>query len=221
MRRTLALTLVTTLVLGGCTTVNPYTRESQTSKATIGAATGAVGGALIGLMTGDNSKERRKQALIGAGVGALAGGGIGYYMDVQEAKLHQVLEGTGVSVTRSGQNITLNMPGNITFDTASDAIQADFYDVLDSVALVLNKYPKTTVDVVGHTDSVGEASYNQMLSEQRAGAVAKYLAGQKVLATRLLVQGRGENQPVASNNTEAGRKQNRRVEVNISPLVAN
>lgn len=218
MRRTLALTLVTAMVLGGCTTVNPYTRESQTSKATIGAATGAVGGALIGLMTGDNSKERRKQALIGAGVGALAGGGIGYYMDVQEAKLRQVLEGSGVSVTRNGQNITLNMPGNITFDTASDAIKADFYDVLDSVALVLNKYPKTTVDVVGHTDSVGEAGYNQMLSEQRAGAVAKYLSGQKVLATRLLVQGRGENQPVASNNTEAGRKQNRRVEIVIVPL---
>jgi len=218
MRRTLALTLVTALVLGGCTTVNPYTRESQTSKATIGAASGAVGGALIGLLTGDNSKERRKQALIGAGVGALAGGGIGYYMDVQEAKLRQVLEGTGVSVTRNGQNITLNMPGNITFDTASDAIQADFYEVLDSVALVLNKYPKTTVDVVGHTDSVGEAGYNQMLSEQRAGAVAKYLSGQKVLATRLLVQGRGENQPVATNNTEAGRKQNRRVEIVIVPL---
>jgi len=196
----------------------PYTRESQTSKATIGAASGAVGGALIGLLTGDNSKERRKQALIGAGVGALAGGGIGYYMDVQEAKLRQVLEGTGVSVTRNGQNITLNMPGNITFDTASDAIQADFYEVLDSVALVLNKYPKTTVDVVGHTDSVGEAGYNQMLSEQRAGAVAKYLSGQKVLATRLLVQGRGENQPVATNNTEAGRKQNRRVEIVIVPL---
>jgi outer membrane protein OmpA-like peptidoglycan-associated protein len=218
MRRIVTLTLMTTLALAGCTTVNPYTRESQTSKATIGAASGAVGGALIGLLTGDNSKERRKQALIGAGVGALAGGGIGYYMDVQEAKLRQVLEGTGVGVTRSGQNIMLNMPGNITFDTASDAIQADFYEVLDSVALVLNKYPKTTVDVVGHTDSVGEAGYNQMLSEQRAGSVAKYLSGQKVLATRLLVQGRGENQPVASNNTEAGRKQNRRVEIVIVPL---
>jgi outer membrane protein OmpA-like peptidoglycan-associated protein len=218
MRRIVTLTLMTTLALAGCTTVNPYTRESQTSKATIGAASGAVGGALIGLLTGDNSKERRKQALIGAGVGALAGGGIGYYMDVQEAKLRQVLEGTGVSVTRSGQNITLNMPGNITFDTASDAIQANFYEVLDSVALVLNKYPKTTVDVVGHTDSVGEAGYNQMLSEQRASAVAKYLSGQKVLATRLLVQGRGENQPVATNDTEAGRKLNRRVEIVIVPL---
>lgn len=218
--RYLSLTLISALTLSACSTTNPYSRERQTSKATYGAATGAVGGALIGLITGDNSKERRKHALIGAGVGALAGGGIGYYMDVQEAKLAQVLEGTGVSVTRSGENIILNMPGNITFDTGSDSIKTDFYDVLDSVALVLNKYDKTTVDVIGHTDNVGGDGYNQMLSEERARSVAKYLSSKQVLAGRLLIQGRGESQPVAKNTTADGRQKNRRVEIIIAPLKA-
>jgi outer membrane protein OmpA-like peptidoglycan-associated protein len=220
MKRSLPLLLIAALVVSACSTTNPYTREQQTSKATYGAATGAVGGALIGLLTGGDSKARRKQALVGAGVGALAGGGIGYYMDVQEAKLGQVLEGTGVSVTRSGDNIILNMPGNVTFDTGSDAIKSNFYDVLDSVAVVLNKYNKTTVDVIGHTDNVGNDGYNQVLSEERARSVAKYLAGKQVLADRLLIQGRGESQPVATNNTAEGRQKNRRVEIVIAPLRA-
>jgi outer membrane protein OmpA-like peptidoglycan-associated protein len=128
------------LPLAGCQTTNPYTQEKQTSKAAKGAGIGAVAGAVAGMLTGDDSKERKKNALIGAGIGALAGGGVGYYMDVQEAKLRQQLEGTGVSVTRIGDNITLNMPGNVTFKTDSSDLNGNFFSVLASVSLVLKEY---------------------------------------------------------------------------------
>jgi outer membrane protein OmpA-like peptidoglycan-associated protein len=109
----------------------------------------------------------------------VAGGSVGYYMDVQEAKLRQRLRESGVSVTRAGNQIILNMPGNVTFKTNSADISADFYEVLNSVAVVLNEYKNTSIDVVGHTDSVGSDDYNQRLSEHRARSVAEYLAGQR------------------------------------------
>lgn len=205
------------MVVTACTTVNPYTEEKQASKLAIGAGIGAASGAVIGLLTAD-SKHRQKNALIGAGLGALAGGGIGYYMDVQEAKLRQRLRGSGVSVTRSGNQIILNMPGNITFATNSSNINAGFYDVLNAVAVVLKEYEKTTVDVIGHTDSVGSEVYNQRLSENRARSVAEYLSSQGILPARLLISGMGEAQPIASNATPEGRAQNRRVNIQISPL---
>lgn len=205
--------------LAACSTVNPYTEEKQTSKLAIGAGIGAASGALIGLITAD-SKDRQKNALIGAGIGALAGGSIGYYMDVQEAKLRQRLRNSGVSVTRVGNQIMLNMPGNVTFQTASSDISAGFYEVLNSVAVVLKEYEKTTVDVIGHTDSVGSESYNQRLSENRARSVAEYLSGQGILPARLLIAGMGEAQPIASNSTPEGRSQNRRVNIQIQPLTA-
>jgi len=214
---TFPICLVFSLV--ACSTVNPYTEEKQTSKLAIGAGIGAASGALIGLITAD-SKDRQKNALIGAGIGALAGGGIGYYMDVQEAKLRQKLRNSGVSVTRVGDQIMLNMPGNVTFETASADINASFYDVLNSVTIVLKEYEKTTVDVIGHTDSVGAESYNQGLSENRARSVAEYLSTQGVLPARLLIAGMGESQPIAPNNTPNGRSQNRRVNIQISPLTA-
>jgi outer membrane protein OmpA-like peptidoglycan-associated protein len=202
-----------------CTTVNPYTEEKQTSKLAIGAGIGAASGAVIGLITAD-SKNRQRNALIGAGIGALAGGGIGYYMDVQEAKLRQRLRNSGVSVTRVGDQIMLNMPGNVTFDTNRAEINAGFYDVLNSVAVVLKEYKKTTVDVIGHTDSVGAEAYNQRLSENRARSVAEYLSGQGVMSARLLIAGMGEAQPIAANATPEGRAQNRRVNIQIAPLTA-
>jgi outer membrane protein OmpA-like peptidoglycan-associated protein len=211
--------LIVVFAVAACSTVNPYTEEKQTSKVAIGAGIGAASGAVIGLLTAD-SKDRQKNALIGAGLGALAGGGIGYYMDVQEAKLRQRLRGSGVSVTRSGNQIILNMPGNVTFATGSPNINAGFYDVLNSVAIVLKEYNKTTVDVIGHTDSVGSADYNQRLSENRARSVAEYLSGQGILPARLLVAGMGEAQPVASNTTPEGRAQNRRVNIQIAPITA-
>jgi outer membrane protein OmpA-like peptidoglycan-associated protein len=172
----------------------------------------------VGALTGDNSKERRKRALIGAGVGALAGGAVGNYMDRQEAKLRAQLQGTGVSVTRSGDNIVLNMPGNVTFATGSADLNSGFFSVLDSVALVLKEYDKTIVDVSGHTDSVGSDSTNQALSERRAGTVGTYLRGKGVQDTRIATVGFGKNRPVATNDTPDGRQQNRRVELTLTPL---
>ena len=208
------------VVITACTTLDPYTREEKTSHATKGAAIGAATGVAIGLISGSNSSERKKRALILGGAGALTGGGVGYYMDQQEMKLRQQLEGTGVSVTRMGDNITLNMPGNITFAVDSADISADFYSVLDSVALVLKEFNKTLVEVAGHTDSTGTEQYNQQLSERRADSVAAYLASRKVTGERLMVLGAGEAYPIASNETAAGRQLNRRVEITIVPLTA-
>lgn len=202
-------------LLAGCTTVNPYTRESQTSKAAKGAGIGAAAGAVVGLLT---KGDKLQNALIGAGVGALAGGGVGYYMDVQEAKLRQKLEGTGVSVTRVGDNITLNLPSSITFATNSADLNGQFYNALGGVAMVLKEYNKTVIEVAGHTDSSGSDQYNQQLSERRASSVANYLVGQGITQQRLLTVGAGETRPVASNDTEAGRAQNRRVEMTIVPI---
>lgn len=208
------VTLSTVLILNACTTVDPYTREEKTSHVAKGTAIGAVSGAVIGVIAGDN----RKSAMIGAGIGALAGGGIGYYMDVQEAKLRQELETSGVSVSRQGESIILNMPGHITFNTDSSAISANFYSVLNSVAKVINEYQKTYVDIYGFTDSTGRASYNQRLSQQRAESVARYLETRQVLTQRILTRGMGENYPIASNNTVEGRAQNRRVEIKLTPM---
>ena len=206
------------LLASGCTTIDPYTREEQTSKATTGAIIGAVGGAIVGAVSGDDSRERRNRALIGAGVGALAGGAVGYYMDVQEAKLRQQLEGTGVRVVRNGDNITLVMPSNVTFDVDKADVKASFYPVLDSVALVLDEYDKTIIDVVGHTDSTGSHQYNQALSERRADSVAKYLISQKVARVRIETFGMGETRPIADNATAQGRQLNRRVELTLIPV---
>jgi outer membrane protein OmpA-like peptidoglycan-associated protein len=205
-------------VLTACTTLDPYTREEKTSNATKGAAIGAAAGVAVGLITGDSSKQRKKRALILGGAGALTGAGVGYYMDQQEMKLRKQLEGTGVSVTRIGDNITLNMPGNITFAVDSSDISGNFYAILDSVALVLNEYNKTLVEVAGHTDSTGSAQYNQELSERRANSVAAYLRSRKVQGDRLMVVGAGESYPLASNDTPSGRQMNRRVEITIVPL---
>jgi outer membrane protein OmpA-like peptidoglycan-associated protein len=204
--------------LAGCQTTNPYTGEQQTSKAAKGAGIGAAAGAVVGLITGDDSKERKERALIGAGVGAIAGGSVGYYMDVQEAKLRQQLQGTGVSVTRMGDNITLNMPGNITFKTDSADLNSSFFSVLDSVSLVLKEYEKTIVEVAGHTDSTGSDQYNQALSERRAQTVATYLAGKGVMQQRMITVGAGEGRPVATNDTADGRQLNRRVELTLTPI---
>ncbi|MGB7453616.1 MAG: OmpA family protein [Lysobacterales bacterium] len=212
------ISIASVVGLGACTTLDPYTREEKTSNAAKGAAIGAAVGVATGLITGDDSKERKKRALILGGVGAIAGGGVGVYMDKQEMKLRQTLENTGVSIVRVGDNITLVMPGNITFGVDSSDINSGFYEVLDSVALVLVEYKKTLVEVAGHTDSTGSEEHNQSLSERRAASVAKYLVSRSVLADRLITIGAGERYPVASNETKEGRQLNRRVEINIVPL---
>lgn len=219
MKRTIILAICSTFALAACQTQDAYTGEQKTSKTTYGAAIGAAVGALgAGLLGGGNASDRRERALIGAGVGALAGGGVGYYMDSQEKELAQQLRSTGVSVTRVGDNIILNMPGNVTFATNSYNINSNFYSVLNSVAIVLKKYEKTLIDVTGHTDSTGSADYNMQLSQQRANSVAQYLITQGTDSRRFLVNGAGESQPIASNNTASGREQNRRVEIKLTPL---
>lgn len=200
-----------------CTT-NPYTGEREASNTGKGAGIGAAIGAVAGVLSGDDADERRKRALIGAGVGALAGAGVGAYMDRQEARLREELQGTGVSVTRIGDDIILNMPGNITFGVDQDAINANFYPVLNSVAKVTREFDKTLVDVAGHTDSTGSVAHNMALSQRRADSVSRYLQAQGVLAERIYVQGYGPHYPIADNATEEGRAQNRRVEIALKPL---
>ncbi len=212
------LIVASALAITACTT-DPYTGEQKLSNTAIGAGLGAAGGAVAGALIGKGtSAKTRKAALIGAGVGALVGGGIGVYMDQQEAALRQRLQASGVSVTRVGDDIVLNMPSNITFDFGKADIKAGFYDVLNSVALVLNEYNRSVVDVYGHTDNVGSDQANFDLSIQRSESVANYLAGQQVNPQRLSLQGFGETRPIASNATESGRAQNRRVEIRIQPL---
>ncbi|MDO8290363.1 MAG: OmpA family protein [Parvibaculum sp.] len=219
MKRTLALAVAGSFALAACQTQDAYTGEQKTSKATYGALAGAVVGALGGaLIGGGDSTDRRQRAMIAGGVGALAGGGIGYYMDSQEKELTQKLRSSGVSVTRVGNNIILNMPGNVTFATNSSDINANFYNVLNSVAIVLKKYDKTLIDVTGHTDSTGSDATNQKLSLDRATSVSRYLISQGTASQRFLINGAGEMQPIASNNTPEGRAQNRRVEIKLTPL---
>lgn len=215
---TIALVAATSLGLSACKTLDPYTGEEKTSNTTKGAMIGAGVGAVVGALTAKNSRDRKKRALIGAGIGGIGGAGVGAYMDQQEAELRRQLQGTGVSVTRDGENITLNMPSNITFRSGSSDLNPRFFEVLDSVALVIKKYDQTLVEVAGHTDSVGSDADNQALSEARAGTVASYLNGKGLIQERTLVVGGGEKHPVASNETEEGRALNRRVEINLLPI---
>lgn len=214
-KKVLAAALAATL-LAGCTTTDPYTGEQKTSNTAGGALVGAGVGALAGLAVGNNGKS----ALIGAAIGGLAGGAIGNYMDNQEAELRAQLQGTGISVTRAGDRIILNMPSNITFDTDQDALKSQFFPTLNSVAIVLRKFDKTLIDVNGHTDSTGSLQYNEGLSQRRAESVAGYLTGQGVDARRVSALGFGPSRPIASNASEAGRAQNRRVEITIAPIKA-
>ncbi|MBB3936105.1 OmpA family protein [Aureimonas phyllosphaerae] len=220
MKKLILAAVASASLLAGCTT-DPYTGEQKISNTAgglgIGAGAGALGGYLVGRATGT---DPGRAALIGAGIGAIGGGGIGAYMDRQEADLRAQLQGTGVSVTRQGDRIILNMPSNITFDTNEDQVRSEFYPTLQSVAIVLNKYDRSIVDVAGNTDNVGGEGYNFALSQRRASSVSQFLASQGVNPRRLNTQGYGMSRPIASNATEAGRAQNRRVEISISPLEA-
>lgn len=201
------------LLVCACTT-NPYTGEQQASKA---ATYGAGAAAVCGLVGAIDSSKHARNAALGCGI---VGAGVGAYMDVQEAKLREQLQGTGVSVVREGDNIRLVMPGNITFETDSYNLRSSFYPVLNSVGEVLAKYADTTIRVTGHTDNTGARAYNQTLSERRAGSVADYLVTRQVARQRMLVQGAGFDQPIADNGTAEGRASNRRVELYILPKTA-
>ena len=216
-KHTILLTsLCLALGVSGCTTINPYSGEEQTSNAVKGGAIGAATGALVGVLS-SSKKDRGKGALIGAASGAALGGGIGYYMDVQEAKLRQKMKGTGVSVTRSGDQIILNMPNNVTFDSDASQLKPAGANTLSGVAMVLKEYEDTRVHIIGHTDSSGSRELNMRLSEQRAESVGTALITMGVDGSRLNMSGVGPDQPVASNATAEGKAQNRRVTLTLSP----
>ena len=206
---------IASLSLQSCTTTNAYTGEQQASNLLKGGAIGAAAGAIIGSLAGDS-----KDALKGAAIGGVIGGGIGQYMDVQESQIRKQLSGSGVSVTRSGNDLILNLPSDVTFSSGSSSIQSQFSSTLSSVGLVLKKYNRTSISIEGHTDSDGSASSNQSLSVARANSVASVLSASGVANNRLLVSGAGESRPIASNDTEAGKSQNRRVELRIEPQQA-
>ncbi len=215
----LTAALAGALMLTGCATYTGQTSDpNDPNRTRNNALIGAGIGAVAGLLSGDSATERRQHALIGAGAGALTGGAVGAYQDRQEAELRRQMAGTGVDVVRQGDNITLNMPGNVTFGFDQSNIQPQFYPVLNNVANTLRQYEQTVIEVAGHTDNTGAAAYNQQLSERRAQAVAQYLGGQGVNQQRIITVGAGMTRPIADNSTEAGRAQNRRVEITLVPI---
>ncbi|ENY72731.1 OmpA family lipoprotein [Aeromonas diversa] len=214
--KTLVPVLALTIAVSGCTT-NPYTGEEQTAKAVWGSLAGAAAGAAVGALSSSKG-DRKKGILTGVAAGAALGGGIGYYMDVQEAKLRDKLRGTGVSVTRSGDQLILNMPNNVTFDSSSAQLKPAGANTLSGVAMVVGEFDKTRLNVVGHTDSTGSRDLNMRLSQQRADAVANQLIASGVAGSRIATTGVGPSQPVASNSTAEGKAQNRRVTITLTPV---
>ena len=222
MKKTMIAGLVAAgiaMTISGCATYTGQTSAPDDPNRTQrGALIGAAIGVAAGLLTGDDAVERRQHAMVGAGVGALAGGAVGAYQDKQEAELRRQMEGTGVDVVRQGDNITLNMPGGVTFDFDKATVKPEFQPVLDNVAATLVQYNQTVIEVAGHTDNVGSDQYNQGLSQRRANAVSQYLSSRGVLTQRMITVGAGESRPIATNDTDAGRAQNRRVEVTLVPV---
>jgi len=213
MKKSTLSVLAAAMLLAGCTG-----SDTGLSKTTTGALIGGVVGAGIGAATGKNKGQR---ALVGGAIGALAGAGVGAYMDHQEEELNKELEGSSVSVTRNGDTLNLNMPGNVTFDSGKASITTGFNPVLDDIAKVMNKYPETLIEVQGHTDNIGSDADNYRLSEFRAKNVGSALATRGVAASRIKTVGFGESTPIADNSTPAGREANRRVEIKIIPNPSN
>ena len=213
MKKIMSLLLLAMVLFTACKSVDPYTGESKVNNKTKGAATGAVVGGIIGgIANGKNG------ALTGAAVGGLAGLGYGAYLDKQESELREELKGTGVQVVRSGDNLELILPGNITFATSSSTVKDDFKPVLNSIVKVTNKYKKSNLQIIGYTDSTGKYDYNMQLSRERANAVKEYLVYKGVASGRIVTDGKGPSNPIASNTTATGKEQNRRVEISFVPV---
>ncbi len=213
--RTAVLIVAIVMVAGCATTTDPWTGEPRATRTSQGAAVGAGIGAVLGAISGG---DRLKRVAIGAGVGALTGAAVGSYMDRNEQELRRQLAGSGVSVTRNGDDVILNMPSHVTFDFDSASLKPEFLDVLDSVALVVQEFDQTVLVIDGHTDSTGSRSYNLRLSEQRSDSVGRYLASSGVAPARFATYGYGPDYPVSSNDTSQGRAMNRRVELTLIPV---
>lgn len=189
-----------------------------------GGGLGALGGGALGYLLGDliGGRNSRTEEIVGAGIGAVAGGAVGYYLDRQQKDLESRTAGTGVDVIRNGDDsLTVRASDSITFDYNKATVRPEFQSVLSQVAQSLQAYPSSAIDVLGHTDSTGSDAYNQTLSEDRARSVADALTRYGVNRVRIETRGYGENQPIASNDTETGRAQNRRVEIRIVPITQN
>jgi len=210
----LLVAVAASVSLAGCAATEDFAKNPEKAKTRQGTAIGAGAGAVAGLLIGGGWEG----ALIGAGVGALAGGAVGNYQDKQEKKLREQMAGTGVEVVRKGDNITLDMPGNVTFAFDSAQLNPQFNSVLDKVGQTLVEYDQTVIQIAGHTDSTGTHAYNMKLSEQRAASVKSYLASRGVPAKRMQTVGAGPDYPIADNATPEGRAENRRVEITIVPV---
>jgi len=211
--------VASSMLLASCATYTGQTNAPDDPNRTRNnALIGAGIGAVAGLLSGSDATERRQRALVGVGVGGLAGGAIGAYQDRQEAELRRQTAGTGIAVDREGDTIKLNLPDGVTFDFNRTELKPQFYPALNNVAATLREYDQTIVEVSGHTDNVGTAAVNQRISEERAQNVASYLIGQGLRRERFEIAGFGYRFPVADNSTEQGRSLNRRVEIRIVPL---
>lgn len=203
------------LATAGCVT-DPETGNRTISRAAIGGVLGAGGGYLLGDLVG--GRRDRTERIVGAGIGAIAGAGVGAYMDRQERRLREQTAGTGIDVERQGDQLVLNMPGDVTFAYDSATVQPQFQRTLDDVAATLREFPSTAIDIYGHTDSRGSDAYNQGLSERRANAVQSYLVSRGVQYDRLATRGYGESALKCAETSEDGLRCNRRVEIRIAPV---
>jgi outer membrane protein OmpA-like peptidoglycan-associated protein len=215
-RKFLGLAALATLGTAACTT-DPYTGQQRINRTAVGIAAGAVGGYLLGDLVGGHND--RTEQLIGAGIGAIAGGAVGAYMDRQEEELRRQTAGTGVDVLRQGDDLILRMPSGVTFDVDRWDVKPQFYPVLDDVGRTLSSYNQTYVDVLGHTDTTGSNEHNQGLSERRAASVADYLSARGVARARMATRGYGETAPLyMPDDTDMKKAANRRVEIKIVPF---
>ncbi len=210
---TIALLLGGAVAVAGCTDPALLDPNADHSKAQQGALLGGVLGAGITAVTGGEGKN----IALAAAAGAVAGGLIGNQLDKQAAELRSQLANDGITVTNTGEQLVVSLPQDITFDTDSYTVRSSLRSEIGKVADNLVRYPNSSVQVIGHTDNQGDATYNFGLSQRRAGAVADLLQAGGVGYNRLQTIGRGEEQPIASNLTPEGRAQNRRVEIVVIP----
>lgn len=204
------------IILAGCAA--PETQTKTQKGAIYGAAGGAAAGAIAGQVIGRDAKGTLIGAAIGAAVGGLGGAGVGRMMDNQERDMREALaKSEAAAVSREGNLLAVTFKGDVTFDTNSTIVRPGLQSEINRVAGVLTQYPETLVRVEGHTDSVGSDAYNQDLSIRRANSVKDLLVQRGVAESRIDAVGYGETLPVATNETEAGRQRNRRVEIKIAP----
>jgi outer membrane protein OmpA-like peptidoglycan-associated protein len=221
INKTILTVTLTAFLAAGCTTTDPQTGETRRNNMATGAIIGAIGGAAVGAATNDKDDQRRKNAIIGAGIGAITGAAVGGYMDEQQRKLAEQMRqaNNGVTVTRTAEDeITLNMPSDVTFDVDRADVKPQFRATLADVANTLRQYESTTIDVIGHADASGADAYNQALSERRSDAVAAFLQQNGVQSARIVSVGMGETRPITTNDTVEGRAKNRRVEIKLRPV---